>query len=67
MVIGHNPGLQRLALSLAGGGKAALIHRLAAKFPTGALAELAIAIEQWRAIEPGLGQLLSLTAPRDLE
>jgi len=38
LVVGHNPGLEDLARLLAGDGDPALLGRLRAKFPTGALA-----------------------------
>ncbi|WP_374762970.1 SixA phosphatase family protein [Yunchengibacter salinarum] len=40
MLVGHNPGLHDLAVSLAGSGDAALRRSLAAKLPTGGLVEL---------------------------
>src|SRR5262249_57103907 len=40
MVIGHNPGLHQLALSLTSAGNE--LERLEAKFPTAALATLAV-------------------------
>jgi phosphohistidine phosphatase len=65
MVIGHNPGLERLAQALAGTGAAATLARLATKFPTGALAELAIPIARWDAPAPGGAELVRFIAPRD--
>lgn len=69
MIVGHNPGLHDLALALAGpaglaaGGPEAA--RLAEGYPTGALAEFAVA-SPWRQLEPGGGRLLRFLAPRDL-
>jgi len=40
MVIGHNPGLQLLAVSLTGKGDPLLLARLRKKLPTGALVKL---------------------------
>ncbi len=65
MLIGHNPGLQRLALALAGKGEPALLERLATKFPTGALAELVAPVARWRTVEPGGAELVMLAAPRE--
>lgn len=42
MLVGHNPGLQDLALTLVGNGDADLRRRLWAKFPTGAIATLTV-------------------------
>ena len=42
LLIGHNPGLQELAVALAGSAPAAAEARLRAKFPTAALAEFTV-------------------------
>ncbi|PZW51131.1 phosphohistidine phosphatase [Humitalea rosea] len=68
LVIAHNPGLHELALALAGtasmaaGGDAL---RLAEEYPTGALAEFALAAP-WSRIGPGSGRLIRFVVPRDL-
>lgn len=64
MLIGHNPGLQRLALLLAGGGDQELLARLKAKFPTAGLAELAFAGAHWRDLAGGKAELVRLLTPR---
>ena len=38
MIVGHDPGMQGLALELAGDGDPALLQALSAKFPTAGLA-----------------------------
>jgi phosphohistidine phosphatase len=69
MVVGHNPGLHEFALALMGadalarGGPDA--ERLAEGYPTGALAEFAVAVP-WRMLEAGGGRLVRFLAPRDL-
>jgi phosphohistidine phosphatase len=69
LVIGHNPGLHNLALALLGpaglarGGRDA--EALAEKYPTGALAEFAIATPWW-GVEEGGGRLVRFLCPRDL-
>src|SRR5262245_50928501 len=50
MLIGHNPGLQELALALASRGVD--LPRLKRKLPTGALATLVVDCKSWRALEP---------------
>jgi phosphohistidine phosphatase len=62
MLIGHNPGLEDLATSLAGRG--ADLDRLRDKYPTGALAVLSVF--DWRRLEPGCAELVSFVVPRDL-
>ncbi len=64
MLIGHNPSLQELALMLAGRG--ADLDRLSAKFPTGALAVLAVPGESWEALDEGVAELTAYVVPRDL-
>jgi len=67
LLIGHNPGIGRLAETLADHrGDAAALARLAEKFPTGALAEIELDIAHWGELEAGRGRLLSFTRPRDL-
>ena len=62
LLIGHNPGLQDLALVLASSG--AELERLEAKFPTAALAMLAIA--RWSNLNPGDAELVAYVVPRQL-
>jgi phosphohistidine phosphatase len=65
MVIGHNPGLQLLALRLAREADR-LLARAREKFPTGALATLAVDGE-WRELDWGAARLTAFLRPRDLE
>jgi phosphohistidine phosphatase len=65
MLIGHNPGLQNLAFSLARSEDAA-VDRLAQKFPTGALATFEIEEESWRSLQPGTAKLVDYVTPREL-
>jgi phosphohistidine phosphatase len=70
LLIGHNPGLHDLALALVGpegmarGGSQAAA-RLAEAYPTGALAEFAIA-SPWQRLEEGGGRLIRFLLPADL-
>jgi phosphohistidine phosphatase len=66
MMIGHNPALQDLALSLAAEGTEARLARLAEKFPTGALAVIALPGRTWPQLEQGGGTLEDLVVPREL-
>jgi phosphohistidine phosphatase len=63
MLIGHNPGIQDLALSLARGGSE--VVRVRSKFPTAALATLELD-GSWRELAPGSAELVSLVKPKDL-
>jgi phosphohistidine phosphatase len=63
MLIGHNPGIQDLALSLARGGSE--VARVRSKFPTAALATLEFN-RGWRELEPGSAELASFVKPKEL-
>jgi phosphohistidine phosphatase len=63
MLIGHNPGIQDLALSLARGGPE--IARLRSKFPTAALATLELE-GSWRELVPASAELVSYVKPKEL-
>jgi phosphohistidine phosphatase len=69
LLIGHNPGMHDLAKLLVGARSMAhpdeAAGRLAAGFPTSALAEFAIA-GTWQQLDTGGGRLLRFIAPRDL-
>jgi phosphohistidine phosphatase len=64
MLIGHNPGIKDLALSLARGGPE--ITRARGKFPTAALATLEFSAG-WRELAPESAELLlSFVKPKEL-
>jgi phosphohistidine phosphatase len=63
MLIGHNPSLQALALSLAGNGSG--IPRMRQKFPTAALATLDFD-RRWRDLAPGAAELAAFVKPKEL-
>jgi len=65
LVVGHNPGLGELASQLAGDGSRELRLRMAAKFPTAALAALDFKTESWADIEPRGAKLERFFAPAD--
>ena len=64
MLIGHNPGLQNLALVLASRG--ADLPQLEEKFPTGVLATLVVHSESWAGLSPGDAELVDYVVPRQL-
>jgi phosphohistidine phosphatase len=66
LLVGHDPGMHRLAADLATVGDAKLRERLAAKFPTAGLAHLAIDAALWAAFTGQPGRLLGFWRPRDL-
>jgi phosphohistidine phosphatase len=64
MLIGHNPGLQDLALLLTSAGTE--LDRLKTKFPTAALATLTLATTTWRRLSPADALLAAYVVPRQL-
>jgi phosphohistidine phosphatase len=65
LVVGHNPGLQELAIDLAAASDAGAFRRLKEKFPTGALATFTTP-GCWNELGAGTARLESLIVPRDL-
>lgn len=68
LVVGHNPGLELLALALTSGEdgghlRAAMLE----KYPTGTLAEIHLPVDRWRDVTDGQGTLRRFLRPRDLE
>jgi phosphohistidine phosphatase len=65
LLVGHNPGLQDLAVDLVGSGDVGLRERLLTKFPTGALATLEVPGD-WHDLTWGAASLLAFVVPREL-
>ena len=65
MLVGHNPGLQELALLLASPSDER--DRIDEKLPTGALVTLELDVDGWGETVPGCGRVSSLVLPRELE
>jgi phosphohistidine phosphatase len=66
LVIGHDPGLEHLVHALAQEGRPKALRRLSQGFKTGALAELRVPDDGWRALRPGSAILERFTRPKDL-
>jgi phosphohistidine phosphatase len=66
VVIGHNPGLQSLAIALGRLGQGPLFARLGTEFPPTALAIFETGIESWGAFRPESARLTAFTTPKDL-
>jgi phosphohistidine phosphatase len=64
MLIGHNPAVEQLALTLAGGGQGLAV--LSVKYPTGALATLEFS-GRWGDLRPGSAELTDFITPKQLE
>ena len=66
LVIGHNPGIEDLALGLIGTGDRRSLSRMREKFPTAALATLEADLEKWSQLGSGDASLGAFLLPRDL-
>jgi phosphohistidine phosphatase len=70
LLVGHNPGIERLAVALAlnpsGAAERGRAESLAEKFPTAALAVFDFDGKHWTAVKPGLGRLVDFVRPKDL-
>jgi phosphohistidine phosphatase len=64
LLAGHNPGMEQLALLLSVAGP--LRDEVAAKYPTGALAEIHFDTSRWQEVAPGAGRLARFIRPREL-
>ena len=65
LLVGHNPGLEQLALLLTDGGD--LRDEVAIKYPTATIAEISLPVQHWRDVKKGLGTLVRFIRPRDLD
>lgn len=63
LLVGHNPGIQELAMGLTRAGNH--LEQLRGKFPTGALATVELP-GTWEDLAGGTGRLEALVLPRDL-
>lgn len=66
LIVGHEGGVDALARRLTGHGAAPLRRRLAEKFPTAALAALALELDDWGALAEKSATLARFAAPKDL-
>lgn len=64
LVVGHNPGLQELAIQLTAVDPTGARPSIEAKFPTGAMAAYKLDIKRWRNVGPG--RLIDFQTPKNL-
>jgi phosphohistidine phosphatase len=67
LLIGHNPGLQELALALTPARARRDRQRMAEKFPTAAFAWFRVRARSWSALEPEKMELVAYLRPADLK
>jgi phosphohistidine phosphatase len=65
LIVGHNPGLERLALLLSQAGE--YRSEIEVKYPTATLTEISFPVERWSEVAEGLGTIARFTRPRDLD
>jgi phosphohistidine phosphatase len=65
MLIGHNPGIEELAMELAGTGED--LERMERKYPTAALATLTVPGDSWSELDAGRSEVVGFVLPRELE
>lgn len=65
MVVGHNPGLQELAVLLAEVTNGPAASRLAEGFPTGALVSFELAVA-WAALDRRSARITAFVSPKEL-
>jgi phosphohistidine phosphatase len=67
LLIGHNPGLERLASALAPRGDRRALGRMREKFPTCGLAVIHLHIDRWEQTDLGSGALTDFMVPAGLD
>lgn len=67
LLVGHNPGLERLLVELTRDDRHGFHARVAQGYPTGALAIVELPAASWADIEPASGEITELFLPRDLD
>jgi phosphohistidine phosphatase len=67
LLVGHNPGLQRLAVELTRDDARGLRQRVAEKYPTAALAVVELPADSWSDVAPGSGGIVELILPKELD
>ncbi len=67
LIVGHNPGLELLALHLSRSDGAGRRDQVEIKYPTATLAEISLPVESWSEVTEGVGTIGRFIRPRDLD
>ncbi|HEX8448426.1 MAG TPA: histidine phosphatase family protein [Allosphingosinicella sp.] len=67
LLVGHNPGLEELALCLSKRDDSGLRGEVEVKYPTGTVAEIGLDVERWAEVGENSGRLVRFIRPRDLD
>jgi phosphohistidine phosphatase len=63
-VVAHNPGVQQVALLLAGSGDEEARALIEEKLPTSGLVVIDVAVDAWSELQAGRGRLDRFVTPR---
>ena len=66
LVIGHNPGIHALALSLGRHGPGPALARFSSRFPTAALAIFETGLDDWAALRTGSAHLVDFRMAKEM-
>lgn len=64
LLVGHNPGIEQLARTLAGSGDEHALRRLRDHYPPAGLAVIDFDLSSWAGVQPGAGRLSAFETPR---
>lgn len=64
LVIGHNPGIQALAVRLIASGEVEARERVSERLPTSGLVVIDLAFDEWRRLRAQAGRLERFVSPR---
>jgi phosphohistidine phosphatase len=67
LLLGHNPGLQRLIVELTKDDDEGRRRRVAQNYPTAALAVIELPAARWSDLAPGGGEIAELIFPKELD
>lgn len=67
LLVGHNPGLQELILTLSTGDGGELRARVTNGYPTAAFASIELKVARWADVAVGSGEIADLILPRELD
>jgi len=67
LVVGHNPGMHDLAVSLIASGDVEARERVNEKLPTSGLVVIDLAFDDWSRLHPNAGRIERFVSPRLIE
>ncbi|HYI40148.1 MAG TPA: histidine phosphatase family protein [Allosphingosinicella sp.] len=67
LLVGHNPGLEEIALHLSSRDGIGLRCEVEVKYPTGTVAQIGMPVEHWSEVKEGAGRIERFIRPRDLD